>query len=69
MKENIKAGRNICIAEATVTDIKGKHLAHGKSKQMVTPGLQSIPQLVSAMGYMSFPPKFIVADDLDQTYR
>ena len=67
--KRIKAGRNICIAEAAVTDIKGKHLAHGKSKQMVTPGLQSISQAVSAMGYSSLPPKFLIADDLDRTYK
>lgn len=31
---------------------KGKHLAHGKSKQMVTSGLQSISQAATAMGYL-----------------
>lgn len=66
--KRIKAGRSICIAEATVTDIKGKHLAHGKSKQMVTPGLQSISQAVSMMGYQSLPPKFIIADELGRTH-
>lgn len=55
----IKAGRSICIAEATITDHNSKYLAHGKSKQMVTPGLQSISQAISAMGYQSLPPKFI----------
>ena len=58
----IKAGKSICIAEATVTDHKGRYLAHGKSKQMVTHGLQSISQAVSAMGGQSLPPKFIMAD-------
>jgi len=57
--KRIKAGRSISIAEATVTDNKGKYLAHGKSKQLVTPGLQSISQAVSAMGYPSLPPKYI----------
>lgn len=65
----IKAGRSISIAEATITDNKGKYLAHGKSKQMVTPGLQSISQAVSAMGYQSLPAKFIIADDLDRTQK
>ena len=65
----IKAGRSICIAEATVTDLKGKYLAHGKSKQMVTPGLKLISQAVSAMGYQPLPPKFIIEDDPDRTYR
>lgn len=55
----IKAGRSICISEATITNNEGKYLAHGISKQMVTPGLQTISQAVSAMGYKSLPPKFI----------
>lgn len=54
----IKSGRNICIAEAVVTDDRGKFLAHGKSKQMVTRGLQTITQAVSAMGHPPLPPKF-----------
>jgi len=57
--KRIKAGRSISIAEATVIDTKGKHLAHGKSKQLATPGLQSIAQAVSAMGYPALPPKYI----------
>ncbi len=55
----IKAGRSICISEATITNNEGKYLAHGISKQMLTPGLQTISQAVSAMGYKSLPPKFI----------
>lgn len=57
--KRIKAGRRICIAEALIIDNQGKYLAHGISKQMVTPGLQTITQAVSAMGYKSLPPKFI----------
>lgn len=57
--KRIKAGRSICVAKATVTDDKGKILAHGKSKQMITPGLQLISQAVAAMGYQSLPPKYI----------
>ena len=33
--------------------------AHGTSKQMMIPGLQTIAQAVSAMGYKPLPPKFI----------
>lgn len=41
----IKAGKSIFVAEATVTDHKGRSVAHGKSKQMMTQGLQSIAQV------------------------
>ncbi len=59
--KRIKAGRSICIAEAGVTDHQGRLIAHGKSKQMVTPGLQSIAQAVSVMDGQLLPPKFITA--------
>lgn len=55
----IKVGRSICLSEATVTDGQGKMLAHGSSKQMVTRGLQSIQQAITAMGYPPLPPKFL----------
>jgi uncharacterized protein (TIGR00369 family) len=55
----IKAGRRICIADASIIDNQGKYLAHGISKQMVIPGLQTMAQAVSAMGYKPLPPKFI----------
>lgn len=57
--KRIKVGRTICLSEATVTDERGKLLAYGTSKQMVTKGLQSIQQAVTAMGYHSLPPKFL----------
>jgi uncharacterized protein (TIGR00369 family) len=57
--KRIKAGRSICIAEAAIIDNQGRYLAHGTSKQMVTPGLQTIAQAVAAMGYRALPPKFI----------
>lgn len=57
--KRIKAGRSVCIAEAAVFNSQGKYLAYGTSKQMVTPGLQTIAQAVSAMGYKALPPKFI----------
>jgi uncharacterized protein (TIGR00369 family) len=55
----IKVGRSICLSEATITDEKGKLLAYGTSKQMVTEGLQSMNQAVTAMGYESLPVKFL----------
>lgn len=55
----IKIGQSICLSEATVMDTQGKLLAHGTSKQMITAGLQSINQAVTAMGYPSLPPKFL----------
>lgn len=62
--KRIKAGRNICIAEAAVIDGNGKYLAHGVSKQMIIPGLQTIDQAVEAMGYQPLPPKFLAAKSL-----
>lgn len=55
----IKIGRNVCLAEAMVTNEEGKPLAHGTSKQMITRGLQTIEQAVIAMGGKPLPPKFI----------
>lgn len=60
--ERIRVGRNICIAGATVTDYRGRSIAHGKSKQMVTDRLQSIAQAVSSMKGQALPPKFIATD-------
>jgi uncharacterized protein (TIGR00369 family) len=57
--KRIKAGRNICIAEASIVDGQGKYLAYGTSKQMVIPGLQTMAQALSAMGHKPLPPKFI----------
>jgi uncharacterized protein (TIGR00369 family) len=57
--KQIKVGRSICLAEATVRDSQGKLIAHGTSKQMITQGLQSINQAITAMGYKVLPPKFI----------
>ena len=57
--KRIKVGRSICKAEAVIKDNSGKYLAHGTSKQMVTPGLQTINQAALAMGFKTLPPKFI----------
>ncbi|MGI6435904.1 MAG: PaaI family thioesterase [Syntrophomonadaceae bacterium] len=63
----IKVGRSICKAEAVIRDSNGKYLAHGTSKQMITPGLQTINQAALAMGFKTLPPKFISAQDTLQT--
>ncbi|MRR15622.1 MAG: PaaI family thioesterase [Deltaproteobacteria bacterium] len=57
--KRIKAGRNICIAEAEIRDGQGRYLAHGTSKQIVRPGLQTMAQAVAAMGHDPLPPKFM----------
>ncbi len=60
--KRIKVGRSICIAEATVTDYRGRPVAHGKSKQLMTAGLQSIAQAISSLEGRALPPKFMVSD-------
>lgn len=57
--KRIKVGRSICKTEAIIMDSHGKILAHGTSKQMIIPGLQTINQAAMAMGYKSIPPKFL----------
>ena len=57
--KRIKAGRSVCIAEATIIDGRGKYLAYGTSKQMVLPGKQTIAQAVAVMGFKPLPVKFI----------
>lgn len=57
--EQVKAGRTVCVADCTVKDENGKLLAHGKSKQMVTAGLQTVNQALAVMGQPSLPPKFL----------
>ena len=55
----VKAGRTIGLAEATVTDERGKLLAHGTSKMMILDGVQPVRQAVEAMGHPPLPPKFL----------
>jgi hypothetical protein len=66
--KRIKVGRSICKSEAIIMDGKSKILAHGTSKQMVTPGLQTINQAAMAMGYKSLPSKFISIPDNSATF-
>lgn len=55
----VRAGRNICMAEATIIDANGKTIAHGDTKIMVTKGLQTVPQLAAAVGHPPLPPKYL----------
>lgn len=55
----IRAGRSICLAEATVKTAEGKLLAHGTSKLMLLAGKQSIRALLAAEGAPDLPPKFL----------
>lgn len=57
--KRIKAGKSICIAEATIMDDEGRYLAHGTSKQIVRSRLQTMAQAITAMGHAPLPPKFI----------
>jgi uncharacterized protein (TIGR00369 family) len=56
---SIKIGKSMCLSEATATDKKGKWLAHGTSKMMVTKGLQTIENALNFTGAETLPPKFI----------
>ena len=55
----IKMGKTMCLAEATAFDQNDKWLAHGISKMMVTPGLQTIKDAFDFVGARDLPPKFI----------
>lgn len=55
----IRAGRSICLSEATVKDEAGKLLAHGISKLMLLEGKQSLRTLLGAAGEPPLPPKFL----------
>lgn len=54
----IKAGRTVCLTEAQVVDENGKLLCHGKSKLLVTQGLQTLSQALENMGKVPLPPKY-----------
>jgi uncharacterized protein (TIGR00369 family) len=57
---SIKIGKTMCLAEATAKDKKGRWLAHGTSKMIVTKGLQTIEDALNFTGTAKLPPKFIV---------
>jgi uncharacterized protein (TIGR00369 family) len=55
----IKAGKTLCLAEATLKSEDGRIVAHGTSKLMVLDGKQSIEDVTRAAGHEGLPPKFI----------
>lgn len=55
----LRAGRSICLAEATIKAETGKLLAHGTSKLMLLEGKQSLLTLLAAEGAPPLPPKFL----------
>ncbi len=58
----IKIGKTICLAEAVAMDQSERWLAHGVSKIMVTPGLQTIKDALAFMEKSPLPPKFLPED-------
>ncbi len=56
--ERIKIGRTICLSHVLVENEKGRILAEGSSKLLITKGLQTIPDMT---GYSAstMPPKFL----------
>jgi uncharacterized protein (TIGR00369 family) len=57
--QRIKAGKTIYLTEAKMLDMRGKLLAHGTSKLMVTRDKQSIEDVVAFMGSSKLPDKFL----------
>ncbi len=58
--ELIRAGRTITLTEASIYNSNGRLLAHGVSKMMIVPGMQTIQQAAEFSGLQGIPPKFIV---------
>jgi uncharacterized protein (TIGR00369 family) len=56
----IKMGKTICLAEATAFDETNKPLAHGTSKMMATPGVQTIKAAAEFMAGGALPSKYLV---------
>jgi uncharacterized protein (TIGR00369 family) len=54
----IKAGRTLCLSEATVKDGEGRLIAHGLSKQFVTEGIQTMAKAVAQVGAEPLPNKY-----------
>src|SRR5512136_2336265 len=57
--QRIKAGKTLYLTEAKMLDMKGKLLAHGTSKLMVTRDKQSIEDVVAYVGSNKLPQKFV----------
>ncbi len=57
--QRIKSGKTICLGEATTFDGKGRILAHGTSKLMVTQDRQTLNDVVNYVGSGIPPKKFL----------
>ncbi|MDP4127047.1 MAG: PaaI family thioesterase [Bacillota bacterium] len=57
--QRIKIGKKVGLAEAVVTDLEGKILAKGTSTLMLTPGMQTIRDVLRLRNGETLPPKFI----------
>ena len=55
----IKTGRTMCLAEASAWDQEGRLIAQGTSKMLAIAGMQTIDQVVQAVGGEPLPPKFL----------
>lgn len=55
----IKTGKSIALAEATITDGNGKVYAQANSKMLVTGGMQTIGQLLGFSSDKTLPPKYL----------
>ncbi len=55
----LRAGRTICLTEASIYNSERRLLAHAVSKIMVVPGMQTIQQAAQFSGLQDIPPKFI----------
>ncbi len=55
----IKSGKTLYLAEAEMTDENGRILAHGTSKLMVTPGMQTIDDVINYISADKLPSKFL----------
>ena len=55
----IKKGWTLCIAEGRILEESGRLLAHGTSKMIITPGMQTIDQAFKWMNVTTGGPKFL----------
>ncbi|MCF8033975.1 MAG: PaaI family thioesterase [Desulfarculaceae bacterium] len=57
--ECLKMGRTMGLTEATVKDLGGRIIAHGNSKVVAIPVMNTIDQLLTTLGSEPLPPKYL----------
>lgn len=57
--KQLRVGKTIALAEATIHDNRGRIYAQGYSKMLVTGGLKTIPDIIAYTGGGSLPPKYL----------